>query len=69
MSNKVIELRKGFRFYHARLIGPDGVGTQLCTITAVRRGVVYYCIGEGKRGQWYVDANKFAEIVGSVADA
>lgn len=67
------ELRRGRQFAHARQIRPDssskspgGAIPETCTVTAVRRGVVYYTNSTGFRSK--IDLPRFHTILGQWMD-
>jgi len=62
-----LTIHVGMNFYHARFI--DGVYKPVrCTVTAVRRGMVYYSLDGGKHGHIKTPIEDFHASVGRLAD-
>jgi hypothetical protein len=65
---------RGMRFVHARHLAPEGTKAnpvyEVCVVTAVRRGLVYYRAESSPtaQGRWYTPLARFHEEVREVLD-
>lgn len=55
--------KRGMRFEHNRILAEDLKSPAICTVTCVRHGAVYYCVGEGRKADEYYLPERESNVV------
>jgi hypothetical protein len=63
----VVKAYVGLRFRHKRIIdNDDPTRGAVCTVSSIRRGMIYYVVGDEKRAREYVTPERWDRVCGDL---